>query len=137
MPADAPELEVVRRFYAEAINGRDASACNRLLTADFVHEGVQRGRERQREAVEVFLGAFDPLDHTIDAIFGDGELVCARQTWRGRHVGKFFGVPASGKDATFTSTAVLRVRDGLIAEAWDQMDLFGLFGQIGMPPAAS
>jgi steroid delta-isomerase-like uncharacterized protein len=137
VPADAPELEVVRRFYAEAINGRDASACNRLLTADFVHEGVQRGRERQREAVEVFLGAFDPLDHTIDAIFGDGELVCARQTWRGRHVGKFFGVPASGKDATFTSTAVLRVRDGLIAEAWDQMDLFGLFGQIGMPPAAS
>ena len=137
MPADAPELEVVRRFYAEAINGRDASACNRLLTADFVHEGVQRGRERQREAVEVFLGAFDPLDHTIDAIFGDGELVCARQTWRGRHVGNFFGVPASGKDATFTSTAVLRVRDGLIAEAWDQMDLFGLFGHIGMPPAAS
>ena len=137
MPADAPELEVVRRFYAEAINGRDVSACNRLLTADFVHEGVQRGREGQREAVEVFLGAFDPLDHTIDAIFGDGELVCARQTWRGRHVGNFFGVPASGKDATFTSTAVLRVRDGLIAEAWDQMDLFGLFGQIGMPPAAS
>jgi hypothetical protein len=46
-------------------------------------------------------------------------------------------VPASDRDATFTSTAVLRVRDGLIAEAWDQIDLFGLFGQIGMPPAAS
>ena len=52
-------------------------------------------------------------------------------------MGNFYGVPASDRDATFTSTAVLRVRDGLIAEAWDQIDLFGLFGQIGMPPAAS
>ena len=132
-----PAVDVVRRFYAEAINGRDASACNRLLTSDFAHDGVQRGRAGQREAVEVFLGAFDPLDHTIDAIFASGELVCARQTWRGHHVGNFYGVPASDRDATFTSTAVLRVCDGLIAEAWDQIDLFGLFGQIGMPPAAS
>jgi predicted ester cyclase len=132
-----PAVDVVRRFYAEAINGCDASACNRLLTSDFAHDGVQRGRAGQREAVEVFLGAFDPLDQTIDAIFASGELVCARQTWRGHHVGNFYGVPASDRDANFTSTAVLRVRDGLIAEAWDQIDLFGLFGQIGMPPAAS
>jgi len=46
------------------------------------------------------------------------------------------GVPGSGKEVAFTSTAVLRVDDGLIVEAWDEIDLFGLFIQIGMPPAA-
>ena len=79
-----PAVDVVRRFYAEAINGRDASACNRLLTSDFAHDDVQRGRAGEREAVEVFLGAFDPLDHTIDAIFASGDLVCARQAAGGQ-----------------------------------------------------
>lgn len=71
---ERPELDVVRRFYAEAINGRDSSACERLLGEQFVHNGERR--------------------------------------------------------------AVLRVDDGLIVEAWDKVDLFGLFSQIGMSPAA-
>jgi hypothetical protein len=29
----------VQRFYADAINGRDLSAVDRLLTEDFVHNG--------------------------------------------------------------------------------------------------
>ena len=101
-----------------------------------MHNGEPRGRAGQRDAVDAFLAAFDPLQHRIDAIFGEQELVCARQAWTGRHVGSFMGVPASGKQAAFTSTAVLRVEDGLIVEAWDEIDLFGLFTQIGMPPEA-
>jgi len=134
--SERPELDVVRRFYAEAINGRDSSACERLLGADFVHNDERRGQAGQRQAVDAFLAAFDPLQHRIDAIFGEQDLVCARQTWSGRHVGSFMGVPGSGKEVAFTSTAVLRVDDGLIVEAWDEIDLFGLFIQIGMPPAA-
>ena len=91
---ERPELDVVRRFYAEAINGRDSSTCERLLDADFVHNREPRGRAGQRDAVD------------------------------------------AGREVTFTSTAVLRVDDGLIVQAWDQVDLFGLFSQIGMPPAA-
>lgn len=135
--SERPEFEVVRRFYAEAINGRDSSACERLLSEDFVHNGERRGRAGQREAVDAFLTAFDPLNHRIDEIFGERDLVCARQTWSGRHIGSFMGVPASGTDATFTSTAVLRVDDGLIVEAWDEVDVFGLFTQIGMPATGS
>lgn len=134
--SERPELEVVRAFYDGAINGRDSSACERLLSEDFVHNGERRGRDGQRDAVDVFLTAFDPLQHRIEAIFGEDELVCARQTWSGRHTGDFMRIPASGKDVSFTSTAVLRVDGGLIAEAWDEVDLFGLFTQIGMPPDA-
>ena len=132
--SEPAELDVVRRFYAKAINGRDSAACERLLGPDFVHNGERRGSAGQRQVVDAFLAAFDPLDHRIDAIFGDRDLVCARQTWTGRHSGSFMGVPPTGKRATFTSTAVLRVEDGLIVEAWDEIDLFGLFTQIGMPP---
>ena len=114
--------EAVRSFYAEAINGRDTYACERWLSKGFVHNGVKRGREGQRDVVAYFLAAFDPLRHEILLLLADGDLVAAHQRWSGRQVGEFLGCPASGRQITFTSTAILRVAGGEISEAWDEMD---------------
>lgn len=122
--------EVVRRFYVEVINGRDLDAIDRLLAEDFTHNGELRGREGQRGAVAVFLDAFPDLEHRIDQILAEGELVAARQTWIGTHGGEFAGVAATGRRAEFGSTAVLRVRGGMIAAAWDQVDVAGLMAQL-------
>lgn len=114
--------EAVRSFYAEAINGRDTYACERWLSKGFVHNGVKRGREGQRDVVAYFLAAFDPLQHEILLLLAEGDLVAAHQRWSGRQVGEFLGCPASGRQITFTSTAILRVAGGEISEAWDEMD---------------
>jgi predicted ester cyclase len=114
--------EAVRSFYAEAINGRDTYACERWLSKRFVHNGVKRGREGQRDVVAYFLAAFDPLQHEILLLLAEGDLVAAHQRWSGRQVGEFLGCPASGRQITFTSTAILRVAGGEISEAWDEMD---------------
>lgn len=55
--------QVVRRFYAEAINGRELGAVDRLLSEDFSHNGERRGRDGQRQAVDAFLRGFPDL-HT-------------------------------------------------------------------------
>jgi steroid delta-isomerase-like uncharacterized protein len=123
--------ELVRRFYREAINEHDPSACDRLLSEDFAHDGEARGREGQRAAVEYFLAAFPDLTHEIELILAEDDLVAAHQRWRGTHRGEFGGVAGSGKEVEFTSTAVLRISDGLIAEAWDEVDVAGLMAQIG------
>ena len=73
----AADREIVRRFYREAIVECDSSACERLLSTDFVLDGEPRGR----------------------------------------------GVE-------FTSTAILRVRDGLIAQAWDEMNSGAILRQL-------
>ncbi len=129
MVGDA-EKEAVRRFYREAIVERDASACERLLSADFVHNGEARGRAGQRQAVEYFLAAFPDLGHEIELILGEDDLVAAHQRWRGTHGGEFLGVAATGKRVEFTSTAILRVRDGLIAQAWDELDSGAILAQL-------
>jgi steroid delta-isomerase-like uncharacterized protein len=121
--------DLVRRFYREAIVERDASACERLLGEDFVHNGEARGRAGQRAAVEYFLAAFPDLGHEIELILGEGDLVAAHQRWRGTQEGEFLGVAGTGQAIEFTSTAVLRVRDGLIVEAWDEMDTGAIAAQ--------
>ncbi len=130
MSVDANK-ELVRRFYREAIVERDASACERLLSVDFVHNGEPRGRLGQRQAVEYFLVAFPDLGHEIELILGEDDLVAAHQRWAGTHTGEFLGVAATGGRVEFTSTAVLRIRDGLIAEAWDEMDSGAILAQLG------
>jgi predicted ester cyclase len=121
--------ELVRRFYREAIVERDAGACDRLLTADFVHNGEARGREGQRAAVEYFLAGFPDLTHEIELILAEGDLVAAHQRWAGTQEGEFLGVAGSGQRIEFTSTAVLRVDGDLIAEAWDEMDTGAIAAQ--------
>jgi predicted ester cyclase len=122
--------EVVRSFYAEAINGRDTYACERLLAKGFVHNGVKRGREGQREAVAYLLAAFQPLRHEILLLLAEDDLVAAHQRWSGRHVGEFLGCAASGREVSFTSTAVLRIAGGEIAQAWDEMDSAAIVRQL-------
>jgi predicted ester cyclase len=122
--------ELVRRFYREAIRERDAGACERLLGVDFIHNGERRGRPAQRQVVEGFLAAFPDLGHRIEQILAEGELVAAHQRWVGTHGGEFLGVGATGRRIEFTSTAVLRVRDGLIVQAWDEMDSGAILNQM-------
>lgn len=122
--------ELVRRFYREAISERDSSACERLLTADFVHNGEPRGRAGQRQAVDYFLAAIPDLRHEIELIFGEEDLVAAHQRWSGTHGGEFLGVAATGRPVAFTSTAILQVRDGLIAQAWDELDSGAILAQL-------
>jgi predicted ester cyclase len=122
--------QLVRDLYAEAINGRDLYACDRLLTIDFVHNGEQRGRDGQRVAVEAFLSAFMPLRHEILLMLAEDDLVCARQRWSGTHVGEFMGHAATNRPVSFTSTAILKIRGDEIAEAWDEIGLAALFDQL-------
>jgi len=122
--------DVVRRFYAEVINGRDVDAIDHLLTEDFTHDGEPRGREGQKLAVSAFLDGFSDLENTIVQILAEGDLVAARQVWRGTHDGEFAGVPATGRAVEFGSTAILQIRDGMIAAAWDQVDVAGLMAQL-------
>lgn len=122
--------EVVRSFYAEAINGRDSYACERWLSRGFVHNGVKRGREGQREVLAHFLAAFEPLRHEILLLLAEGDLVAAHQHWKGRQVGDFLGCPASGRQIAFTSTAILRVAGSEISEAWDEMDSGAIVAQM-------
>jgi predicted ester cyclase len=122
--------EVVRSFYLEAINGRDTYACERWLSKGFVHNGVKRGREGQREVVAYFLAAFEPLRHEILLLLAEDQLVAAHQRWSGRQVGEFLGCPAGGREIAFTSTAVLELGGGEIVQAWDEMDTGAIVAQL-------
>lgn len=123
MQREADPKTIVRDFYDEVINRRDLDAIDRLLTDDFRHNGEARGRSGQRQAVSQFLTGFPDLRHEILIILAEGDLVSAHQRWTGTFDGTFMGHPPTGRAVSFTSTAILQVRRGQIAQAWDVVDI--------------
>lgn len=128
--AESDAKDLVRRFYAEVINGRDVGACDRLLAGDFRHDDEPVGLEGQKANVRAFLDGFEDLHNEILILIAEDGLVAAHQRWTGTHTGPFAGVEATGRPVEFTSTAIIEVRDGRLARAWDQVDIAGLMAQI-------
>jgi predicted ester cyclase len=54
----------------------------------------------------------------IEDIFGSGDRLAARLTFRGTHDGEFQGIPATRRAVEYTSIEVYRISGGLIAEEW-------------------
>lgn len=123
-------VALVQQFYEEAINRRDPSACERLLTEDFVHNNTFRGRAGQQEAVNAFTSAFPDLKNEILMTVAEEDKVAAHQKWTGTHEGEFLGIPPTSRKVNFTSTAILLIHQGLIAQAWDEVDLLGIQTQL-------
>ena len=122
MPQPDPKT-VISDFYDEVINRRNVGAIDRLLTEDFRHNGEARGRAGQRQAVSDFLTGFPDLRHEILIMLSEGELVSAYQSWTGTFDGPFMGHQPTGRRVSFTSTAILQVHGGRIAQAWDVVDI--------------
>ena len=135
--------ELYRRVTQDAFSKGDLSVIDEVVSSDFQeHEpapGVRSGRDGVKDIVGMMRTAFPDLRVRIDETFGVGDQLCARATFMGTNTGSFMGNPPTGKPVEWEAIDVIRSRDGRIVEHWGQMDMIGLFTQLGlmqMPMAA-
>lgn len=135
----AENKAMVRRVFEEAINAGDYAVLDELLAADYVNHDMPApapGAEGFKQVIAQFRAAFPDMTVTIEAEFADGDLVGTRGRFTGTHKGDFMGIPASGNPIDIRYIDLWRVRDGVLAENWVQMDTAGLMQQIGAKPGA-
>ena len=70
----------------------------------------------------------------VGAETGDKPLVAVRWTGTVTHLGPFHGAPATGRRISVSGINVYRLRDGKIAQEWEQMDSLGMLAQLGLLP---
>ena len=130
-----PAVELVRRSF-EVFNRGDIDACVELLTPEFVANiagapAPSVGRDPWKQNALMFREAFPDLRAEIEDIFGAGDRVAVRLTFRGTHRGAFFGMPATGREVVFSSVEIYRVAGDQLAEEWVSPDVTSLMGQLG------
>ena len=117
------ENKAVIRQAAEAVSNADFAALDELMAPDVAAEF--------REGITELRQSF-PDYHGADEIqVAEGDMVAGRFIFYGKHEGEFMGVAPTGRQVTFRGLSLNRLVDGKIVEAWIEMDLEDILGQIG------
>ena len=129
---------LAHEWFDEVWNKRKMEAIDRLLTHDVVAHGLVdekgndfRGPSEFKKFFLQFTKAFPDMQVEVADTISEGDKIAARCIVTGTHRGDTLGVPASNKPIRFTGVAILRIKDGKIAEAWNNFDFQTLSRQIG------
>jgi steroid delta-isomerase-like uncharacterized protein len=130
-------VALMYRWFEEVWNKGRIEAIDEMFAADGVAHGLGeagvdvQGPEAFKPFFEKLRGAFGTFEVTIEDTIAEADKVAARWTVRLTHTGDQLGIPATSKEATVSGMSIIRVRDGKIAEGWNNWDILGLMQQVG------
>ena len=70
----------------------------------------------------------------IEDMIAENDKLACRWVASGTHKKDFFGIPATGKKATWTGVTIYRFDSDKIVEAWWSEDALGMLQQLGVIP---
>lgn len=130
---------LVRRWFEEVWNQGNAEAIDELLAEDGVIHGLLdaggnpvQGLPSFHEFHTQFRGAFPDMNVSVEDLICEGDKVVARCSVRGKHTGEHLGFKATNAPVQFEGVAIVRIKDGKIAEAWNQFDFLEMNKQLGV-----
>lgn len=127
--------KLVRTLY-DCINARKLDEMQALVAPDFTGPRGEHGPAEFRAAIATVLTGFPGVYFELHEVFGEGDRVAVRWTFRAPHQGRFAGMPPTHTLVTQEGNVIYQLRDGLIVRAWVQVDRLGVLQQIGaLPPS--
>jgi steroid delta-isomerase-like uncharacterized protein len=130
---------VVRRWFDDVCNGRNAAVADEIFTPDHRHHdpsspGVADGPEGMKRLAATYYTAFDDAHWAIDEIVATDDAVVVRWTGTGTHTRELNGLAATGRHVTVPGIFFVKMRNGKIAESYDLWDTLGMLQQLGAAP---
>ena len=102
-----------------------------ILAPDPAHDSASfAANPGPRAVLGALLTGFPDVQHAIDAVITQGDLVVVRYTAAGTHAGEFQGYAPTGKSVTWTGINIYRLECGRIAAIWSEVDSLGRVAQL-------
>jgi predicted ester cyclase len=115
-----PPRKIVERYLRDVLGGAELASVGDLVASDELRRRAVRLRE-----------AFPDLEVEPVVLLSERDLVAAHVVARGTHTGLYQGVPPTGRGWEARGTAVDRVGEHRIVDAWVTWDNLGLLEQLG------
>jgi predicted ester cyclase len=128
---------IARRWHEDVINTHDLVVLDAILAPNPAHDSATvADNPGPREVLGILLTGFPDVQHTVEAVITEGDLVVIRYRATGTHAGEFQGYAPTGKRVSWTGINIYRVECGHIAEIWSEVDALGRIAQLaGSEPA--
>jgi predicted ester cyclase len=117
------------RWFEEVWNQRSEAAIDRMYGTNGKSYGfpdrdsVIEGPEAFKEIHRIFLAAFGDVHVDIKEVIAEGDRVAVRWQATQTHVGDYLGIPPTGKKTRIDGSSFITVKDGVILEGYNQMDM--------------
>ena len=127
--------QLVRQFF-EALDLHDTERMDQLVSSSnyslhFSGMPPMDWNTNKEQFLAPFNKAFPDLRRNIVDMVAEGDKVAVSINVTGTYKGEFQGIPATGKQVSFTAMDILTIIDGKITEEWATADMMGLMQQIG------
>jgi steroid delta-isomerase-like uncharacterized protein len=99
------------------------------------YAGVQPGQAGIRQFYQAFWQAFPDSQLLCEDVFASGDRVACRFVLQGKHLGKFQGIPPTGREITVPGITILEFANGGCIRRWSYTDSAGLLQQLGAVPS--
>jgi predicted ester cyclase len=131
--------ELVECLYG-ALDRRDWSTVEALVSPRLVVEvgsSAPTSWDQWRVNLDEFYRGFPDGRHVIEEVLVDGSHGVTRCRFVGTHTGEFRGVAPSGAKVSVGVIHIDRFQGDMLVAHRGQIDMHGLFEQLGDPPGAS
>lgn len=129
--------ELMRRWHGE-MNKHNAGACEVFLADTYTETNNMTPGPLDKAGAKALLDALfvaiPDMHREIVEQTAEGDRVVERLRYSGTQQGEMFGIPATGKQATFDAVMTSRIEDGKIVEIWALLDSMSLMQQLGVVP---
>ena|SRR2546421_11824482 len=131
----------IMKAYYEAWNGTDSSELDRFVADDFVaHDpagGPDFDREGLKQRMDLLRAMLQGFRLTLEHVLAQDDLVAYRWRTDGTFVGEASPGDSGGTPVSFTGNTIYRLREGRIAELWNEWDNLRFLTAIGQAPDTS
>lgn len=134
--------KLIRRFYDEAINRRDATAAAEFYTVNAKNHGRRVGRSGMKAVFDTLFSTFPDFSYRIDEITAEDDRVVCKVTMHGTHLGQpilshafggmLSGVAPTGKHVEVMQFHSFRIDGAQISEHAAVRDDLGMLIQLGL-----
>lgn len=134
---------LIRRWFDEVWNKGRHDLIDQFRAPQAVATGLANGSTKVEgpAAFKAFFSrmrtAIPDLHVTIEDILAEEDKIAVRLSVDGTHSGEGFGIPPNGRTIHISGISIVRVSDGKIVEAWNNIDYLSLLTQIGAIPATA
>jgi predicted ester cyclase len=117
------------QWFDSVWNNGDENAIDRLMTQDSGAKGIlpddhPKGAAGFKIFFNDFRNQFHDIKVDVEEVISEDDIESARTTVSATHA-------ESGKQVKFSGMCMVKIREGKIAEAWNNYDFLNLYQQLG------
>lgn len=125
---------IVRHIFERVWNDAHFDSLQVIWAADarfhFRGSASPTGPDRVEGIVRRWREAFPDFRFVVEDLIAEGDRVAARLTFTGTHSGRFQGIDPTGRQISVTEMMFFRINDGMIVDAWEDYDAYGMRQQL-------